>query len=240
MTKPGENGAVIISARGVCKVFGAGERAVTALDDVDLELYRGELTLLMGPSGSGKSSLVAAMGGLQGPDTGEVCALGENLWEKSRREVDRFRRDHCGFVFQTVSLFPSLTALQQIALPLTYMGVEVSLAIARAEKSLDEVGLLSRAFSKPGQLSGGENQRVAIARMLAKDPSLIFADEPTAALDTLNGHMVIELLQRSARTHNAMVLCVTHDTRLREHADRVVTIEDGHILSDDRSKMAAF
>ncbi len=225
-----------ICATGVGKHFGQGIGKITALDNVDISLHAGQMTLLRGPSGSGKSSLVAALGGLQPPDEGSIKVFGEEIWGRGERHINRYRREHCGFVFQTVGLFPALSAIEQIALPLTYMGHSVKEAKARAQRALDEVGLGDRGGSLPGEMSGGQNQRVAIARMLAKNPKIIFCDEPTSALDRENGVRVAELLQTAAHNHNAVVLCVTHDDRLIPFADRVLDIEDGRILPEQPAK----
>lgn len=226
----------LVTTQGLGKIFGKGAQRVIALDKIDLSLWGGEMTLLMGPSGSGKSSMIAALGGLQKPDTGSVTALGQNLWKQGGGKINKFRREHCGFVFQTVGLFPALCALDQIALPLNYLGQSMGAARKQARIVLDEVGLGERYYSRPNEMSGGENQRVAIARMLAKDPKLIFCDEPTSALDGKNGAIVAELLKKAARAHDAMILCVTHDDRLRPYADRVLQIEDGRIISDTREE----
>ncbi len=221
-----------IQTCGLGKVFGEGRQRVVALDDVSIELCSGQMTLLMGPSGSGKSSMIAALGGLQAPDTGQVIALGEDLWSRSSRKITRFRRDHCGFVFQSGGLFPALGARDQIALPLTFLGWSAAEAKRSACEALDWVGLADRQDSRPSEMSGGQNQRIAIARMLAKKPTLIFCDEPTSALDGKNGANIAELLKQAAARHNAMILCVTHDERLVPHADRILHIEDGRITSD--------
>ena len=221
-----------ISARDLKRHFGTGAKTVRALDGVSIDLRRGALTLLKGPSGSGKSSLLAALSGLTRPNQGDVVSLGEELWKLSKWKRTRFRRRNCGFVFQAVGLFPALTAEQQIMLILEYMSVNKKEARARARALLDEVGLAGRYSSKPGAMSGGENQRVAIARILAKRPSLIFCDEPTSALDKSNGQLVARLLQQTAHKENAMVFCVTHDDRLTPYADRIVEIEDGRLVSD--------
>lgn len=227
-----------LSARDLKRHFGSGAKIVRALDGVSIDLRRGELTLLKGPSGSGKSSLLAALSGLTRPDDGKVTALGEQLWRLPKWKRTRFRRKNCGFVFQAVGLFPALTAEQQIMLILEYTGVSKSEARARARAILDQVGLAGRYKSKPGTMSGGENQRVAIARMLAKRPSLIFCDEPTSALDKSNGKLVASLLQQTARSSNSMVFCVTHDDRLTPYADRIVEIEDGKLVSDTAKEIA--
>lgn len=225
---------ISIKTEGLSKRFGTGDAEVVALDNVNITLRPGEMTLLMGPSGSGKSTMIAALGGLQRPDEGRIIIEEKDLWSLPQKRVDAFRRERCGFVFQSMGLFASLTAWEQIVLPLQYMGYSKKECTERADEILEEVGLSGRRDSRPVQMSGGENQRVAIARMLAKEPKLIFADEPTSALDTANGKMVVDLLHRSARKHNAMILCVTHDPRLVSHADRILNIEDGAIIDDNR------
>jgi putative ABC transport system ATP-binding protein len=194
--------------------------------------------MVMGPSGSGKSTLVAALSGLLRPDGGTVSALDQPLWDLKPGRIDRFRLDHCGFIFQGFNLFSALSALQQVAVVLKYKGYSKSEARDRAELALTEVGLGHRLNQRPAELSGGEKQRVAIARALAKDPQLLFADEPTSALDGENGQVVTRLLQRAAKQHGAAVICVTHDPRLEAFADRIIHIEDGQILDDRRVRPA--
>ncbi len=219
-------------ARGIKKRFKTGRTFIEVLHGVDFEARHGELTLIMGPSGSGKSTLVAALSGLLRPDEGDVLALGEPLWAKSAGRIDRFRLDHCGFIFQGFNLFPSLDATEQVEQVLKYCGVSRAESRMRARAALEEVGLGQRLHQKPSELSGGEKQRVAIARALAKAPSLIFADEPTSALDSTNGQVVIQLLHRAAVERGAAIVVVTHDPRLEAHADRVIHMEDGRILDD--------
>jgi putative ABC transport system ATP-binding protein len=223
-----------IDAHGLSKKFKTGRTHIEVLKSVDFDAAHGELTMVMGPSGSGKSTLIAALSGLLRPDAGEVTALGKNLWKMPAGRIDKFRLDHCGFIFQGFNLFASLTALQQVTTVLKYTGLSPKAARERAETALTEVGLGPRMHQRPSQLSGGEKQRVAIARCLAKDPQLLFADEPTSALDGENGQLVIRLLQRAAKTHGAAVICVTHDPRLEAFADRIIHIEDGNILDDIR------
>jgi putative ABC transport system ATP-binding protein len=175
--------------------------------------------------------LLAAVSGLLRPDEGSVIALGENLWEKPRKAIDRFRLANCGFIFQGFNLFPALTASQQVQVVLKFMKQGKAERKAAADATLRDVGLGPRLDNRPDRLSGGEKQRVAIARALAKKPKLIFADEPTSALDGQNGHIVMELLRKCAKEQGATVLCVTHDARLAVFADRIITIEDGRITS---------
>jgi putative ABC transport system ATP-binding protein len=209
-----------------------GKNLQPVLQGVDFNAYHGQVTMVMGPSGSGKSTLVAALSGLMRPDAGEVIALGENLWDRKPKQIDQFRLEHCGFIFQGFNLFPALDATQQIMNVLKYCRVEKHEARRRAEAALQSVGLGARMGQRPAELSGGENQRVAIARALAKSPQLIFADEPTSALDSKNGQIVIALLHEAAKTRGAAIVVVTHDPRLEVHADRLIRMEDGRILSD--------
>jgi putative ABC transport system ATP-binding protein len=221
---------VALQARGLAKAYRIGKMRQQVLKDVDFDARAGEVTMVMGPSGSGKSTLIAALSGLMRPDEGEVLALGESLWTRKPRHVDRFRLDHCGFIFQGFNLFSALDATQQVVQVLRYCGLGRREAQLRAIEALESVGLGQRLRQKPAELSGGEKQRVAIARALAKRPALIFADEPTSALDSSNGQVVIRLLHEAARQRGAAVVVVTHDPRLEAHADRIVHMEDGRIL----------
>ena len=224
--------AVSLQARSVSKAFTSGDIRSTVLHDLTLDVRAGELTLISGPSGCGKSTLLAILSGLQRPDGGQVMALGQDLEQLDARALERFRLHHTGFVFQGFNLFPALNALEQVELPLSYLGLSPGEARRRAMASLEEVGLGPRMGLRPSELSGGEKQRVAIARALAKEPDLLFAGEPTSALDAANGQIIIDILHRIARTHGTTVLCVSHDPRLVGHADRVLAMEDGRILSD--------
>ena len=231
----GVPGAHALVAKGLTKRFKTGRTHIEVLKAVDFDALHGDVTMVMGPSGSGKSTLVATLSGLLKPDEGSVSAMGENLWGLSPGRIDKFRLDHCGFIFQGFNLFGALSALQQVAIILKYKGFAPAEARARAEIALAEVGLSKRMHQRPSELSGGEKQRVAIARALAKEPHLLFADEPTSALDGENGQIVIQLLQRAAKSHGAAVICVTHDPRLEAYADRIIHIEDGAILDDRRT-----
>ena len=216
------------------KSFVSGIVQVHVLQGLSVSLQPGELSLISGPSGCGKSTLLSLMSGLQKPDGGRAMALGQDLAKMSIGALEKFRLRHTGFVFQGFNLFPALTALEQVQLPLGYMGLKNSATLRRAKDALDEVGLSHRSHMRPAQLSGGEKQRVAIARAIAKQPQLLFADEPTSALDAESGQRVIDLLHRAARSHGTTVLCVSHDPRLVRHADRVLGMEDGAIRSDWR------
>ena len=226
--------APTLSSRSIAKAFVTGKLTQQVIKDSSLDIMPGELTLVVGPSGSGKSTLVSMMSGLLRPDTGQVFALGTDLWTLDDDALDRFRLKNCGFVFQGFNLFNSLSALDNVILPLQYLGVQGSEASDQAQQALDEVGLRQQSHLRPAELSGGEKQRVAIARALVKNPQLIFADEPTSALDKANGQIVIDLLKRIATEHGATVLGVTHDPRLLSHADRVIHLEDGVVVNDER------
>ena len=229
------NGETAIEARGLKKRFKTGRTWIEVLKGIDFDARHGDLTMVMGPSGSGKSTLVAALSGLLRPDEGRVDSLDvDDLWKLSAGRIDKFRLDHCGFIFQGFNLFPALTAIQQVTTVLKFQGVDPGEAHRRAKAALEEVGLGPRMNQRPSELSGGEKQRVAIARALAKNPQLLFADEPTSALDGENGQIVIRLLRRAATEHGAAVICVTHDPRLEAFADRLIHIEDGRILDDVR------
>jgi putative ABC transport system ATP-binding protein len=223
---------VALEARGLSKAYRIGNTRQQVLKNVNFTAYHGQVTMVMGPSGSGKSTLIAALSGLMRPDEGEVMAMGESLWTKSDGKIDKFRLNHCGFIFQGFNLFPSLDAIAQVAQILRYCGISKRESRVRAVTVLESVGLGGRLQQKPAELSGGEKQRVAIARALAKSPALIFADEPTSALDSVNGQIVIKLLHQAAKERDAAIVVVTHDSRLEAHADRIIHMEDGKILSD--------
>ena len=231
----GRHGSAAIEATGLVKRFKSGKNFVEVLKGVDFDARHGDLTMVMGPSGSGKSTLIAALSGLLRPEQGRVDALDvDDLWKFSSGKIDKFRLDHCGFIFQGFNLFPALSALQQVTTVLKFQGLTPQQAKVRATEALTEVGLGHRLHQRPAALSGGEKQRVAIARALAKDPKILFADEPTSALDGENGQIVIRLLRRAATEYGAAVICVTHDPRLEAWADRVIHIEDGVIIDDQR------
>jgi putative ABC transport system ATP-binding protein len=207
-------------AESIAKSYTTGRVETRVLQGISLSLSERELTLVLGPSG------------LLKPDAGKVSALGEDLWKKTRVALEKFRLEHTGFVFQGFNLFPALSALEQVMLPLDYLGLPKHEVRNRALAALEEVGLSSRAHLRPMELSGGEKQRIAIARALAKRPKFLFADEPTSALDSINGKKVIDALHRVARAFGATVVCVSHDIRLSASADRIIDMQDGRILSD--------
>jgi putative ABC transport system ATP-binding protein len=223
-----------LKSRHVTLSYGKGETQTTALRDVSLDLHRGQMTLLMGPSGSGKSSLLSVLSGLQRPDSGKVFVLGEDIWALSDRDRERFRLRHFGFIFQGYNLFPALTARQQLELVLRWgEGTPGRDARKRAEEMLTMLGMAPKADLRPGQLSGGEKQRVAIGRALVKSPAFCFADEPTSALDWSHGEHVVELLRSAAHDRKATVLIVSHDPRLVPYADQVIHLVDGSLADTE-------
>ena len=224
----------VLEARNVVKELGQGAGKVRALKGVSLALMPGELTLLMGPSGSGKTTLLSILGCILTPDEGSLTMAGRRVDGLSAEELAAVRREHVGFIFQSYNLFPTLTALENVRLALDVRGASAAETIIKAETALREVGLGHRLNSYPRNMSGGEQQRVAVARALAGAPSVILADEPTAALDSENGHAVMALLARIARDKSRAVLAVTHDPRTHAYADRIVRIEDGQITGEER------
>jgi putative ABC transport system ATP-binding protein len=223
-----------IALRSVERSFLSGMIETRVLKGITLDIHPNEMTLIVGPSGSGKSTLLAIASGLLRPSAGAVTAIGRDLTALDAATVDEFRLAHCGFVFQGFNLFSSLTALEQVIYPLQFSKVTGESRESRARDALDAVGLSEKSTLYPIELSGGEKQRVAIARAIAKKPQLLFADEPTSALDKDNGVKVARLLHDIAHERRATVVCVSHDQRLIDHADRVIYIEDGIIFSDER------
>ncbi len=219
-----------IEARGVTKVYGGGATAVRALHGVDLDVVRGEVLLMMGPSGSGKTTLLSILGAILGASGGSVKVNGDEIVGRPERDLPRIRLEHIGFVFQGFNLFPALTAADNVALALDVRGVRGREARTRALAALASVGIEEKAGSYPADLSGGQKQRVAIARALVGDPSVVLADEPTAALDSQSGSAVLDLLHHLAHERNRAVVMVTHDHRAERYADRVVHIADGRIV----------
>ncbi|CAL9350633.1 Bacitracin export ATP-binding protein BceA [Streptomyces sp. enrichment culture] len=217
----------------VSKTYGSGDGAVTALDGVTLGLEQGTFTAVMGPSGSGKSTLLQCAAGLDRPDAGIVCVDGTELTGGTETELTRFRRGRVGFVFQQYNLLETLTVAQNTVLPLKLAGRRADRR--RTREVLAAVGLGDRLGHRPHQLSGGQRQRVAIARALVTEPRVIFADEPTGALDTRSARRVLGLLQDAVRVHGRTVVMVTHDPVAASFADAVVFLADGRVAGRMRA-----
>jgi putative ABC transport system ATP-binding protein len=223
----------VIEAVDVVKRLGRGAGEVQALRGVTLRLEPGELTLLMGPSGSGKTTLLSVLGCMLTPSSGTVRVRGQSTEGADHGTLARLRRDHVGFIFQSYHLFPTLSALDNVRLALDVRGEHGKPAIARALDVLATVGLSHKKDAFPRELSGGEQQRVAIARAIVGNPSVVLADEPTGALDTENGQIVMKVLADIAKDPSHGVLVVTHDPRVRAFANRIVHIEDGRIIGEE-------
>jgi putative ABC transport system ATP-binding protein len=229
-TAPHTAAAAVFRARGVTKVYQMGEVPVHALRAVDLDLYPGEMVVLLGASGSGKSTLLNILGGLDVPTAGTVWFRGHDLTAADDDQLTRYRRDHVGFVFQFYNLIPSLTALENVALV-----TEIARDPMPPEEALARVGLTPRLHHFPAQLSGGEQQRVAIARAIAKRPDVLLCDEPTGALDSATGRVVLTALDRVNRELGTTTVIITHNAPIAAIADRVIQIADGRIASEHRN-----
>ncbi|WP_324736439.1 ABC transporter ATP-binding protein [Thermococcus sp. SY098] len=245
---------ILIKATNLTKIYGSGRTAVKAVDNVSLTLRRGEVVLLMGPSGSGKTTLLTLLSGLLRPTSGSIriyfsshasrkvfqFPISAHGWveltELSQDELAKLRLEKMGFIFQHFNLLSSLTALENVMVPLLIKGVKKKEAEERAKRLLVELGLEDRLNSKPEKLSGGEQQRVSIARALITDPDIIIADEPTANLDSKNGREVIELIHDRAKRDGKGVIIATHDPRIVDFADRILYMEDGKIYEKDNSQ----
>ena len=217
-------------AEKLCKRYGRGDTSVTALDNVTISLETGEVVALLGPSGAGKSTLLTALGLIRPPDSGRIVIDGKLVFDNGyRTDIRAFRRANLGFVFQKANLLPFLTARENVQLPMELDDVPSGKSRKRAMELLEQFGMETRQDFKPSELSGGQQQRVAIARALANSPKLLFADEPTAALDSVMGRKVMEMMKRVAHDFQTSVLVVTHDTRALDVFDRILHMEDGRI-----------
>lgn len=222
----------VLQTTGLRKQYQMGEVTVDALQDVDFVVRQGEFVAIMGPSGAGKSTLLHLMGGLDTPSDGDVALGGKRLAHLSDDEITIVRRRQVGFIFQFFNLLPTLTAAENVALPMLIDGKRMEDYAARVDELLNLVGLGDRRDHKPDQLSGGEQQRVAIARAFVSDPKIVLADEPTGNLDSKSGTTVLELLRRTCKDLNGTVVMVTHDPRAASYADRVVFLKDGRIVRE--------
>lgn len=223
---------IVISVRHLRKVYQLGDERVVALDDINLEILQGQIICIVGTSGSGKSTLLNQLAGLEKPTRGSVIINGTNISKLSEDKLATFRQRTLGFVFQSYNLIPTMTAMENVALPMIFKGVSPRVRSRAALAMLDAVGLKKRAHHKPTQMSGGQQQRVGIARAFVTHPKVIFADEPTGNLDTKTTMSIMETMVRFARIYNETLILVTHDPEIADYADRVITLIDGAVVND--------
>jgi len=220
-----------VKCRQLVKTYDTGDQKITALQGIDLDIHLGELMMLVGPSGCGKTTLISVIAGILDQDSGQCDVFSVDWLHLSSKDKLLFRAQNIGFVFQAYNLLPTLTAAENVAVPLIINGMKRQLAVRKAAELLEKVGLAKRAESLPSQLSGGQQQRVAIARSLVHNPRLIVCDEPTSALDHQTGIHVIELLKSVAVASDRALIIVTHDARIFDYADRIAKMDDGRIDS---------
>jgi len=222
----------IISVRGLRKVYQVGDEKVVALGNINLEILQGQIVCIVGTSGSGKSTLLNQLAGLEKPTRGVVYIGKTNISKLNENQLAIFRQHFLGFVFQSYNLLPTMTALENVALPMIFKGIGRRKRNKAALKMLAAVGLKKRAYHKPTQMSGGQQQRVGIARAFVSHPKVVFADEPTGNLDTHTTIDVMKMMVRFARRYDQTLIIVTHDAEIADYADRVITLIDGEIRSD--------
>ncbi len=220
----------VIEVNNLYKIYKVGETKLRALNGVSLTVKKGEFCAIVGASGSGKSTLLNMLAGLEKPTKGEIIISGEHMETKSENQLVKFRRERVGFIFQSFNLMPTLTAVENIALPLTFQGMDKKERMLRAEKTLELVGLTKHKKHRPTQMSGGQQQRVGVARALVVEPEIIFADEPTGNLDSHTSEEVMNLMQQVVREQGHTLVMVTHDAKLAGYADRIFHILDGQII----------
>lgn len=226
--KPGEP---VIQVKDLYKIYRMGDSKVYALNGVDFTISRGEFCAITGPSGSGKSTLLNMLAGLEHPSKGEIVIAGKHIEKLNERQLVAFRRERVGFIFQSYNLIATMNAIENVALPLSFRGMARKERTRRAKQYLKLVGLEKFMYHMPNQMSGGQQQRVGIARALAVDPQIIFADEPTGNLDSKTTMDVLRLMQTIVRERNQTLVMVTHDNNLATYADRIFKIIDGKIVS---------
>ncbi len=229
---------IAVKCDGVTKTYRSNGTAVTALRGIDLDVRSGELLMLVGPSGCGKTTLISVMAGILDHDDGDCRVFDRDFKHMPQRQRTRYRGENIGFVFQAFNLLPTLTAAENVAVPMLINGSSHSDAMERAEEALRRVGLGDRMTSYPRQLSGGQQQRVAIARALVHGPKLIVCDEPTSSLDHETGHKVMELMREVAVGPDRALVIVTHDARIFEFADRIARMDDGRIVDVEQKRAA--
>ena len=220
----------VIQVKNLYKIYRVGENKVRALNGVDLTIYRGEFCSIVGTSGSGKSTMLNMLAGLEKPTKGEIVIAGQHLEKMNENQLVKFRREHVGFIFQSFNLLGTMDAVENVALPLMFRGVPKKERMEKADKMLELVGLSKHKDHRPNEMSGGQQQRVGVARALVLDPEIIFADEPTGNLDSNTSAEVMRLMQKVVRERNQTLVMVTHDNHLASFADRIFHIIDGKIV----------
>ncbi len=222
----------IIRVRSLRKEYRVGDEKVVALNNINMDVMRGEICCIFGTSGSGKSTLLNQLAGMEKPSRGDVLIGNVPISRLSEDRLAAFRQHHLGFIFQSYNLLPFLTALENVALPLSFSGTSKEERSRAAASMLVKVGLQHRLHHYPGQMSGGQQQRVGIARAFINHPRVVYADEPTGNLDSQTTLDVMDMMQRFARKYNQTIILVTHDPEIRAYADRVITLQDGDIISN--------
>ena len=220
----------VIQVKNLYKIFRVGDEKVRALNGVDLTIYKGEFCAIVGTSGSGKSTMLNMLAGLEKPTKGEVIVAGQHLEIMTENQLVKFRREKVGFIFQSFNLLGTMNAIENVALPLTFRGVDKKIREAKAVKMLKLVGLSKHMLHRPNEMSGGQQQRVGVARALVLDPEIIFADEPTGNLDSHTSAEVLGLMRKVVQEKNQTMVMVTHDNHLAGFADRIFHIIDGKIV----------
>lgn len=230
----------VIWVKDLYKIYRVGEERVRALNGVSFTINRGDFCSIVGTSGSGKSTLLNMLAGLEKPTKGEIVIAGEHMEQKSENQLVAFRREHIGFIFQSFNLMGTMNAIENVALPLTFQGIDKKSRNRKAEEMLDLVGLTSHKKHKPNQMSGGQQQRVGVARALVVNPEIIFADEPTGNLDSNTSREIMNLMQNVVREQKRTLIMVTHDNTLASFADKIIRIVDGKIVDmvDNTEKAA--
>lgn len=229
-----DHGKPIIYVKNVRKVYRMGDEEVVALKRINLRIYKGEVCCIFGTSGSGKSTLLNQLAGMEKPTKGQVFIRGKNISDMNEEELAAFRQEHMSFIFQSYNLLPSMTAVENVAMPLMFKGMDRKKREAMAEEMLKRVGLSHRLHHYPSQMSGGQQQRAGIARAFVSRPKVVFADEPTGNLDTKTTAEIMDMVMGFARRFNQTIILVTHDPGMSRYADRIVTLVDGIITGDER------
>ena len=224
--------APIIEVKNLYKIYKLGEERVRALNGVSFRIRGGQFCSIVGTSGSGKSTLLNMLAGLEPPTKGEIVLIGEHIEKKKENQLVKFRREHVGFIFQSYNLLPSMTALENIALPLSFRGMGRRERMEKAKRMLELVGLSRYEKHRPTQMSGGQQQRVGMARALVVAPDIIFADEPTGNLDSRTSEEMMQLMRDVVTKRGQTLVMVTHDNHLAEYADKIIRIQDGVIIDD--------